>query len=237
MTDGLLLVAKPAGVTSHDVVQQVRRKLGIRRVGHTGTLDPMAEGLLVILAGTATKHQRALQGHEKLYEASLRLGTQTDTGDATGAAIRTAPVPAPDPASLARACAGLVGPLDQRPPAYSAIKVQGRPAYWWARRQQPLELPSRTIHIHELTPLSWAGEMVMFRVQCSAGTYVRTLGESLAERLGTVGHLSRLVRLRIGAFRLEDALTSQAFEGLSAEAVRERLRPVHDPAPGGACPA
>lgn len=226
MTDGFLLVAKPAGVTSHDVVQQVRRKLGIRRVGHTGTLDPMAEGLLIILAGSATKHQRAWQGHDKSYEGVLRLGVHMDTGDATGAPVKTAPVPAPDAARLARVCASFVGPLDQQPPAYSAVKVQGHPAYWWARRRQPVALPSRRVQILELVPLDWTGDAVSFRVQCSAGTYVRTLAESMAERLGTVGHLSRLVRLRIGAFRLEDALTADEVERLPSSAVCERLRPL-----------
>lgn len=234
MPGGLLLAAKPPGVTSHDVVELVRRKLGMRRVGHTGTLDPMAEGLLVILVGTATKFQRAFQGHEKSYEGVLRLGVQTDTGDATGAPIRTAAAPAPDATRLAQACAGLLGVLDQQPPAFSAIKVQGRPAYWWARRQKPVALPIRTVHIHELTPLSWDGDVIAFRVQCSAGTYVRTLAESLAERLGTVGHLTRLVRLRIGRFRLEDALPYPDLQQCQPEELRRRLRPVEDAMAGGA---
>lgn len=237
MADGYLLVAKPAGVTSHDVVQQIRRTLGIQRVGHTGTLDPMAEGLLVILAGAATKFQRDLQGHEKSYEGALRLGTQTDTGDATGAPIRTAPVPEPDAAALAAACAGLLGAQAQQPPAFSAVKVRGKPAYWWARRQRPVTIPSRMIHIHELSALGWAGETITFRVRCSSGTYVRTLAEALAEALGTVGHLTRLVRLTIGEFRLEDALTPEQVQRLSGEELRRHLRPLNSLLARGAHPA
>src|SRR3989338_3342272 len=138
--DGLLLIAKPPGVTSHDVVEVIRRRLGLRRVGHTGTLDPMAEGLLIVLVGRATKHQQALQGHDKVYETVLQLGAQTDTGDATGTVIRTAALPAMDRARLEEVLASFRGPLAPIPPAYSAVKVHGRPAYWWARRRQAVTL-------------------------------------------------------------------------------------------------
>ena len=202
---GMLLIHKPRGMTSHDVVEVIRRKLGTRRIGHTGTLDPMAEGLLILLVGSATKSQHAFQGHDKVYEATLKLGVQTDTGDAMGRPIRTAPVPPLDRARLEATLASFQGSMSQTPPAYSAVKVQGRPAYWWARRQQPVTLSARTVHVSEMEVLDCTHELMTFRLRCSAGTYVRTLAESIAEQLGTVGHLSSLTRLSVGAWRLEDA--------------------------------
>lgn len=226
MPEGMLLIHKPSGMTSHDVVDAVRRKLGIRRVGHTGTLDPMAEGLLIVLVGAATKHQQAFQRHEKWYEATLQLGIQTDTGDRTGTGIKTAPVPELATSRVARLLASFEGALSQIPPAYSAVKVRGRPAYWWTRRQQPVTLSSRTVHLSECALLACDRETVTFRVRCSAGTYIRTLGESIAERLGTVGHLTRLVRLGIGAWSLEDAKPFAWLLEASAEAVEAQVQPL-----------
>lgn len=223
---GMLLVHKPTGVTSHDVVALVRRKLGVRRVGHTGTLDPLAEGLLIVLVGAATKHQQALQGHAKSYEAVIQLGTQTDTADAAGQVIRTAPVPALTPAQVREALAALEGAGMQTPPAYSAVKVRGRPAYWWARRQQPVRLAARAIRIDALTLLEAGADSLTCRVECSAGTYVRTLAEAIAEKLGTVGHVRRLVRHRIGAWSLDDAKPLAWVRAASAQDVRDALCPV-----------
>lgn len=223
---GMLLVHKPAGVTSHDVVAVVRRKLGLRRVGHTGTLDPLAEGLLIVLVGAATKAQQALQGHPKSYEAVIQLGAQTDTGDAAGHTLRTAPVPALDPGRVRDVFAALEGESLQTPPAYSAVKVRGRPAYWWARRQQPVPLAARSIRIDALTLVDMGVDSLTCRVACSAGTYVRTLAEAIAAQLGTVGHVRRLVRLRIGAWSLDDAKTLAWVQAASAQEVRQALRPV-----------
>src|SRR3989338_1569181 len=140
MLEGMLLVDKPSGITSHDVVHTVRCKLGVRRVGHTGTLDPMAEGLLILLVGAATRHQRDFQSHEKTYEAVIQLGVQTDTADALGGILQRASVPMLDGNRVAHVLASFEGSQLQIPPAYSAIKVSGRPAYWWARRNKPLLL-------------------------------------------------------------------------------------------------
>jgi len=140
MQEGILLVNKPRGVTSHDVVEVVRRKFGIRRIGHTGTLDPGAEGLLILLVGSATKHQQAMQGQDKIYEAVIYMGTQTDTGDADGKPIRSEPVPKLSREHINEVLASFEGVSSQVPPAYSAIKVRGRPAYWWARRNKPVTL-------------------------------------------------------------------------------------------------
>ena len=204
-SDGILLVHKTAGLTSHDIVQVVRRKLGVRRVGHSGTLDPMAEGLLVLLVGGATKHQQAFQAHEKMYRGVLRLGTQTDTGDAMGTLVRDLPVPPLTESQIAEVLASFRGAFVHTPPAFSAVKVRGRPAYWWARRQQPVTLRPRVVQLSEVALVGWTPETVTFRVRCSAGTYVRTLAEAMAERLGTVGHLSGLIRLQVGRWNVEEA--------------------------------
>jgi tRNA pseudouridine55 synthase len=224
---GLLLVHKPAGLTSHDVVLTVRRILGVRRVGHTGTLDPMAEGLLLLLVGEATRHQRVLQGHEKTYEATLRLGVQTDTGDATGRPIRRAPVPPLTDDDIRSVLAGCHGSLAQTPPAYSAVKVRGRPAYWWTRRRQPVSLAPRIVHIRELALLRRSEDTVTVRVRCSAGTYIRTLAEQIAERLGTVGHLSHLIRWQVGGWSLEHALAYDVLRQASGAWLASQLAPVN----------
>lgn len=226
MIEGLLLVNKPPGMTSHDVVEIVRRKLGVRRIGHTGTLDPMAEGLLILLVGSATRHQQALQAHEKTYEAVVQFGTQTETGDATGRSVRTAPVPRLERDRVVEILKSFQGPLSQRPPAYSAVKVRGRPAYWWARRREPVVLPERIVRLSQLELLDCAHETIAFRVHCSAGTYIRSLAESIAERLGTVGHLTRLVRLSIGDWRAEDAKPLSWIQAAGLDELARALAPV-----------
>ena len=222
--EGILLIDKPAGMTSHDVVEVVRRKLGIRRIGHTGTLDPMAQGLLVLLVGSATKHQRTLQLHDKTYEATLRLGMQTDTADADGTPMRQAPVPPLDRATIEGVLRGLTGRFSQIPPAYSAVKVGGRPAYWWARKRQPVTLTARPVEVIALSLLDWTPETITFRTDCSAGTYIRSLGEAIAERLGTVGHINRLARLRVGHWSVQDARPLSWVSRASAEAIGQELR-------------
>lgn len=222
---GILLIHKPAGLTSHDVVQVVRRKLGVRRVGHSGTLDPMAEGLLVLLVGNATKHQQAFQAHEKIYQGTLRLGTQTDTGDAMGALIRSLPVPPLTEAQVAAVLASFQGAFAHTPPAFSAVKVQGRPAYWWARRRRPVTLRPRVAQLSEIALMGWTADTVTFRVRCSAGTYIRTLAEAIAERLGTVGHLSGLIRLQVGRWSVGEAKSFPWIQQASAADVAGALLP------------
>ena len=225
MAEGLLLVDKPAGMTSHDVVDVVRKKFGLRRVGHAGTLDPMATGLLVVLVGAATKQQRALQGHDKVYEAAIRLGEQTDTGDAEGLCIRRAPVPMLSDDAVARVLERFVGTLAQTPPQYSAVKVRGRPAYWWARRAQPVTLAPRLVRLNRVELLDRRDDLLRIRVECSAGTYVRSLAEAIAEQLGTVGHLAALVRVASGPWRLTDAKPLAWIVDAAPDDVLRILRP------------
>ena len=228
MLEGMLLVNKPSGMTSHDVVEVVRRVLSVRRTGHTGTLDPMAEGLLIVLVGGATKHQHAFQAHDKTYEAVLRLGVQTDTGDATGASVHTASIPTLDRADVARLLSSFQGGCEQTPPRYSAVKVRGRPSYWWARHHRPVALPPRRVELFEVALVDCTPETITFRVHCSAGTYIRTLGESIAERLGTVGCLASLVRLRIGPWDLREAHPVSWIAQAGPALVAERLRSLTD---------
>lgn len=204
MTEGLVLVHKPGGITSHDAVDAVRQALGVRKVGHAGTLDPMATGLLVMGVGRATRLLRFLSALEKEYQGTGRLGEETDTLDADGRVIRTAPVEASEE-DLRRAAASLTGEIRQRPPAFSAVRVGGRRLYRAARAGAPVEAPERTVRVDEFDIDSFDGRDFDFRVVCSSGTYVRSLVAALGEALGSGAHLRRLVRARIGPFQLSEA--------------------------------
>ena len=224
--EGMLVVNKPQGATSHDVVQLLRRRLGVRRIGHTGTLDPIAEGVLVLLIGRATKFQQRLQSQRKSYETVIRLGVQTDTGDAWGQAGRTAPVPPLERAQLEGILRSLVGPLTQVPPRFSAVKVRGRPLYWWARRGETVEAKPRTIEILSIELLDCQTDRFRCRIECSSGTYIRSLAETIAERLGTVGHVAQLVRRTVGPWRLEQAVDVPWLSRATLEELRSAIRPV-----------
>jgi len=199
-----LLVDKPVGVTSHDVVDTVRRALGTRKVGHAGTLDPLATGLLVVGVGRATRLLRFLSGLDKAYEGTARLGEETDTLDADGAVVRTSPVEA-GPVDVDRAMSALTGEIEQRPPAFSAVKVGGRPLHRAARRGDVVEAPPRKVTVSEFALLSLDGPDVAFRVECSSGTYVRVLVDDVGRDLGCGAHLTRLRRTRVGPFSVEEA--------------------------------
>jgi tRNA pseudouridine55 synthase len=204
VTDGVLLVHKPKGITSHDVVDLVRRELGVRKVGHAGTLDPMATGLLVMGMGRATRLLRFVGALDKEYEGTGRLGQETDTLDADGRVIGTAPVRA-SVEDLRGAAASLTGEIRQRPPAFSAVKVGGRRLHRAARAGGPLEAPERAVRVDAFEIGSFDGRDFDFRVVCSGGTYVRSLVAAVGETLGSGAHLLRLVRTRIGPFRLSEA--------------------------------
>jgi tRNA pseudouridine55 synthase len=204
VAEGLLLVDKPKGITSHDAVDAIRRAVGIRKVGHAGTLDPMASGLLVMGVGRATRLLRFLGDMDKEYEGTGRLGEETDTLDAEGEMVRTSPVDVSE-AEVVAGMAGLTGELRQRPPAYSAVKVGGRRLHREAREGRAVEAEPRTVRVDLFELRSFDRRDVDFRVVCSGGTYVRSLIADLGGRLGTGAHLTRLVRTRIGPFRVQDA--------------------------------
>jgi tRNA pseudouridine55 synthase len=203
--EGLLLVDKPSGVTSHDVVDAVRRRLGTRKVGHAGTLDPMATGLLLIGVGRATRLLRFLGELPKTYEGTLRLGIETDTLDAEGEVVRETPVDVTE-AQVAGAMRALVGESLQRPPAFSAVKVGGRKLYEAARAGEQLEAEPRPIRVDTFDLLSFDPPDAAFRVVCSGGTYVRVLAAGVGAALSCGAHLTSLRRTAIGPHAVEDAV-------------------------------
>ena len=213
-TDGLLLVDKPAGVTSHDVVLAARRAFGESRIGHAGTLDPFATGLLVLLLGRATRLLPYLDGVPKEYEATIALGTETDTDDREGAIVRIAAPPSDD--AVAEAIAQLTGPLEQVPPAYSAKRVAGRRAYEAARAGDVLELAPARVTVYGWRDVLREGETLRAVIACGGGTYIRALARDLGRLTGSAAHLTTLRRVRSGPFRVADALTLEALRAGTA---------------------
>lgn len=205
--DGILLIDKKEGMTSRDCVNQLMRKFNMRKVGHTGTLDPFATGLLIITFGKATKAGPFIEDMTKTYRASLKLGVKTDTLDWTGNIIDTKEVPLLDEEKIKEVFDSLKGELQQVPPMYSALKYKGEPLYKYAREGIEIERKSRTIQIYDLVLLNLDKDVITFQVTCSKGTYVRTLGEQIAECLNTYGHLVALRRIAIGKINVEDAKT------------------------------
>ena len=210
----ILLVDKPAWVTSHDVVAVVRRALGVRKAGHSGTLDPFATGLLVLGIGRATRLLEYLSGLDKEYEGTARLGIGTDSLDPEGTRVAEDDRWRALTADRIRAvAAGMVGRLRQTPPAYSAVKVAGVPAHRRVRRGERVELRSREVRVRALEVLEVAPPEVRFRVACSSGTYVRSLAADLGARLGTASHLAVLRRTRVGKLHVRDAAPLGAVQG------------------------
>jgi tRNA pseudouridine55 synthase len=202
--EGLLLVDKPAGMTSHDVVQHVRRVYGERSIGHLGTLDPFATGLLILLLGRATRLANFLSIEPKVYEASIRFGAETGTDDSTGPVVRTAPVPAMD--AIERAIRSLTGRISQVPPAYSAKSVDGTRAYDAARRGEPLDLEPVEVRVDSWELEEMGDDFVRATITCGSGTYIRALARDLGRLTSSAAHLSALRRIRIGDFDLSGAI-------------------------------
>lgn len=207
--EGLLLIDKPQGLTSHDAVAVVRRVLHTKKVGHSGTLDPMATGLLVMGVGRATRLLRFLGDLPKMYEGTMRLGVETTTLDAEGEVTREAPVSA-GAQDVEKAMAALVGDSMQTPPAYSAVKVGGRKLYEAARKGEHLEAPARPIHVEAFDLLRYQDGRASFRVRCGGGTYVRVLAADVGAALGCGAHLSSLRRTEVGPFDVREAVAPDA---------------------------
>lgn len=219
MTAAFLVIDKPAGITSHDVVAAVRAVTGVKKVGHTGTLDPFATGVLPLALGTATRLIQFLDESIKVYDATVELGTRTDTGDPTGTVVETKEVPAYDEARLRSVLESFIGERQQVPPDYSAVKVDGRPLYSYARAGEKVKAKARTITIRDMELVEFDAQRVRVRITCSRGTYARVLAEEIGEELETVGHLCALSRLRSGPFFLDDAVSfPQLAEWVAAEA-------------------
>ncbi|HUF61346.1 MAG TPA: tRNA pseudouridine(55) synthase TruB [Verrucomicrobiales bacterium] len=221
--DGVLLVDKEPGMTSHDVVAMARRKLQIRKIGHCGTLDPMATGLLILVIGRGTKIQDLLMSEDKTYEGTIRLGTATDTQDAEGRVIEEREVPAMDRARVEAVFAEFSGDFFQIPPMVSAIKKDGVPLYKLARQGKMIEREPRLVHVYQYEVLSVEPPDIGFRVVCSKGFYVRTYAHDIGERLGCGGHLKSLRRTRSGNFDLERAATIRQLRESPAAEVAARV--------------
>ena len=217
---GVVLVDKPAGMSANAAVQRIKRLYNAQKAGHTGTLDPFATGLLPVCLGEATKASAFQLDADKHYRATLRLGQRTDTADCEGEVIETAPVPNLTEAQVASVLARFLGTIEQVPPLYSALKKDGKPLYEYARKGQHVDIQPRKVLIHELTLLTLTPETLSFEVRASKGTYVRTLGEDIAQALGTVGHLSQLRRLESGGLHVDQALTLEAIEAAPEAALQ-----------------
>jgi tRNA pseudouridine55 synthase len=206
MTEGILNIDKPPGLTSHDVVNRVRRLAGLRRVGHAGTLDPLATGVLLVCLGRATRLVEYLVGQPKTYETVIRLGQSTDTYDAEGQVVAERPYTPITPDDLGHALAQFRGPIQQTPPLYSAIKRAGQPLYKLARQGIAVEVAAREVTIEELEVTAVNLPFLSLRVACSSGTYIRSLAHDLGEVLGCGGHVMALRRTAVGDFKIATAL-------------------------------
>jgi len=221
--DGILLVDKPGDHTSHDVVARMRRKFGQKRVGHAGTLDPMATGLLIVLVGKATSASQYLISLDKEYTGTIKLGAVTNTQDAEGDVLETRSVPALTEVQARAAFQGFMGDQYQTPPMFSAIKIDGVPLYKKARQGEEVEREPRFIRVMRFDLTRFAPPELDFRVCCSKGTYIRTLAHDLGQKLGCGAHLSALRRTAIDQLRVERALTIPEIEAMPLLELEKRL--------------
>ena len=225
MITGALLINKEKGKTSRQEVNEVSRLLGEKKMGHIGTLDPFAEGLLIVLVGRATKIAPFIEQLDKTYLALLKLGTKKDTADKDGEVIETKEVPSLDAKKVNEILQQFSGKLEQTPPKYSALKVNGERAYALARKNVDFELKKREIEVFEMKLVNFNGkDEITFACRVSKGTYVRTLAEDIAEALGTVGHLEELTRLKIGKYSLENSVRSEKASITDLISVDEMLK-------------
>jgi len=205
--DGILVVDKPRGKTSHDVVETVRRMVGFRQIGHLGTLDPLATGVLVLALGRATRLARFYSGRRKRYSCAVRFGFATDTYDADGEPLSTDAAPPLDAQAIQAFADRFVGKIQQTPPSFSAKKIHGRPAHELARKQKPVKLDPVEVEVSEFRLTGVEGSAARFVVECGAGTYIRSLAHDLGKLQGTGAHLAEIVRTAVGEFTLDHAVT------------------------------
>lgn len=229
--DGVLLVDKPGAHTSHDVVARLRRKLNMKRIGHAGTLDPMATGLMILLVGKATKISQYLISLDKEYEGTIELGKVTDSQDADGEVLETRPVPELSEAQVRAALAGFLGDQYQTPPMYSAIKIDGVPLYKSARKGVEVDREPRFVRVMSFELTGFVSPRIDFKLRCSKGTYVRTIAHDLGQRLGCGAHLAALRRTATDKFNVSQALTIEQIEAMPLPELEKRLIPVHQAVP------
>ncbi len=219
---GLLLIDKPAGITSFDVIRRLRRQTGIRKIGHAGTLDPQATGLMLMLLGAATKQAGQLVKLDKSYQGELTFGAVSATGDSEGP-LTPVDAPQPTPEQIANAMAAFTGTISQVPPAYSAIKIDGTPAYKRARRGETVTVPAREVTVYRLKMLHYRYPSLSFVADVSSGTYIRTLAADIGRHLGGGAYLSALRRTAVGQFNIAEA---SHLEAVSADSLPNHLRPI-----------
>jgi tRNA pseudouridine55 synthase len=230
--DGLILIDKEEGRTSYDVVRQVRRISGMKKVGHAGTLDPFATGLLIVMLGEGTKLSSYLMAGEKTYQATMRLGVETDTLDLTGEIVKRSDVPEFGLKLLRQTALEFVGEIEQVPPQFSAVNYNGRRAYAFAREGIRIDLQERKVRIHSFEITSLNLPDVAISVTCSSGTYIRSLAADLGRRLGPGAHLTSLRRLKSGTFNVRDALGMEKLESLSSDSVFQgKVIPLYEALP------
>ncbi len=229
--EGVLLVDKPKGLTSHDVVYHLRRKLQMKKIGHAGTLDPMATGVLVMLIGKATRISQYLMSVDKIYEGEATLGVITDSQDAEGEVMETRPVPELTEAQVRDVMKTFLGDQYQTPPMHSAIKIGGVKLYQLARKGEEVEREPRFIRVATFDLLSFALPKLTFDLHCTKGTYVRTIANDLGQKLGCGAHLSALRRTGSGQFKIAQCLPLDEIEKLSLPEIEKRLIPIYEAAP------
>ena len=213
--DGILVIDKPGGKTSHDIVESVRRLIGFRQIGHFGTLDPLATGVLVLALGRATRLARFYSGRRKRYTCAIRFGFATDTYDADGEPLSEDSAPALDAEKLQELAAGFVGKIQQMPPAFSAKKIHGRPAHELARKHKPVNLDAVEVEVFEFRLTGVEGSIARFVVECGAGTYIRSLAHDMGKLHGAGAHLAEIARTAVGEFTSDHAVS---LEDLAADA-------------------
>jgi len=224
--DGVLPVDKPSGPTSHDIVDAIRKRFGIRKVGHGGTLDPQATGLLIILLGRGTKLSELFMSSDKSYEGAMRLGITTDSQDGDGTVLREADYGSVTRDQLEAEMAGRTGDMMQTPPMVSAAKVQGVPLYRRARKGQTVNREPKLIHVYEFVLRGFEPPLVWFSMRCTKGTYVRTLCADIGDALGCGAHLAELRRVQAGDVRIEDALPFADSLRMDKDELAQRVLPI-----------
>jgi tRNA pseudouridine55 synthase len=225
--DGIMVLKKPAGISSYQALACIKNKLQPARLGHTGTLDPFASGVLLLLFNQATRLADLFGCGEKIYQGIMRLGQATDTGDPTGQIVGELPVPVLSEDEVREAMTGLTGMQMQTPPMFSALKHQGKPLYRYARQGIKINKPPRQVNIKRVDLIKWDGMNITFTLVCESGVYVRAWAESLAEKLNTVGHLRNLQRVANGPFTEQQALSLDEAEDLLYEQLAETVIPCH----------
>lgn len=221
--DGILVINKPKGFTSHDIVNILRKELNTKKIGHTGTLDPNATGVLPVLVGNATKISKYLIEHDKAYEVEMKLGEETDTLDSEGTIIQKQEVKTFNKETIENILKSFIGKQNQTPPIYSAIKINGKKAYEYARKGQVVEIQPREVEIYNINFIDYFNNIIKFQVKCSKGTYIRVLCKDIAKKLGTIAYMKELTRTQVDIFNIEKSIEIENIKNKTIDIRRELI--------------